>query len=108
MSKTYTIPLTNDPNNTLKFAITIGTTSYTLSLFLAYNTVAGYWTMTISDAKTSTVLLSSIPLLTGCNLLKQYAYMELGEAYIVNIDNNSNDSPNNTNLGTAFVLRWVG
>lgn len=108
MSTTYTIPLTTDPNNTLQCSLTLNGVSYTFSLFLAYNTIAGYWAMTISDAKTNTVLISAIPLITGCDLLEQYAYMGLGSMYIVNTDNNSADYPDDTNLGTAFVLRWVG
>lgn len=109
MSTTYTIPLTTEPNNTFQCALTINGTPYTFQFFLAYNTVAGYWCMTISNAKTNTVLLSSIPLVTGCNLLEQYAYMGIGEAYIEKADSSEiNDSPDDTNLGTSFVLKWVG
>ena len=108
MSTTYTIPLTTDPNNSFQCALTLNGTAYTLGFFLSYNTIAGYWEMTISNALTDTVLISGIPLLTGCNLLGQFEYMGLGSAYIINSDNNSNDSPDDTNLGTSFVLEWVG
>ncbi len=82
----------------------------TLDFALKYNEMAGYWIMTVSDPVSGNIYLDSIPLLTGdypaANILEQYAYLNIGSAYILNVGNASSDSPDDTNLGTDFLLVW--
>lgn len=100
------IPLTTDPNNTFSSTIPVNGKNVTFNFFLRYNTEAGYWVMDLLDASKNP-LISSMPLLTGINLLEQYEYLQIGKAYIVKIDDSLQvDSPSSTNLGTDFVLVW--
>ena len=63
----------------------------------------------INDAS-GNALLTDVPLLCGVfpagNILGQFAYLAIGSAYIVNVSGVSQDSPDDTNLGTDFQLIW--
>jgi len=66
--------------------------------------------MRIFDVTTNEITIDNIPLLTGDypagNLLKQYQYLQLGSIYIINASGVAMDHPDDTNLGTDFVLVW--
>jgi len=104
------IPLTTDPNNTFQTTLTVDDASLTLKFFLRYNAMAGYWLMSITDVASSTLLLDSIPLLTddstSPNILGQYAYLKIGSCYISKVNSTTYDYPDDTNLGSDFVLVW--
>jgi hypothetical protein len=103
------IPLTAAPNQSLVINPMVDGTPITLTLVLDFNEMAQYWVMAIFDV-TGDLLLSSIPLITGsypaANILGQYGYMGIGAAYIINASNSTLDYPNNTDLGTDFILIW--
>lgn len=130
------IPLTNDPNQQFTVILQIDGAPLTVNVTIKYNSMAGYWIMSISNASNN-LLIDSVPLITGtypaANLLAQQAYLKIGAWYIVNISNLSVDTgsfvgygegpygaggyggllgqggfdyPNDTNLGTDFQL-WV-
>lgn len=103
------IPLTTQPLQTFEIALSVGANTLRLNLTIKYNEMAGYWIMTIADQFSNT-LLDSIPMLTGtwprANILSQYQYLGIGSCYLVNLGNNPNDYPDNTNLGRDFVLIW--
>jgi hypothetical protein len=109
MSAQY-IQLSTDPNQTMTVTVNIDNTNKSFLLTFRYNEVAGYWIMTIQNPTTLAVILDSIPLLSGgnptANILGQYAYLGIGSAYIINVDNSPMDSPDSTNLGTDFYLIW--
>lgn len=104
------VPLTNDPDQT--FLITLPVNGANLDLFfrVRYNTEANYWCLSVIDVSTKTMLIDSLPLVTGeypaANLLGQYEYLGIGQAYIVKNGTPSTQNPDNTNLGTDFVLVW--
>ncbi|HWQ41895.1 MAG TPA: hypothetical protein VN456_07650 [Desulfosporosinus sp.] len=100
------IPLTSAPSQSFKCTIPVDGKNITLKLNVRFNTAANYWVMSISDPKTEKYILDGIPLLTGTDILGQYAYLGLGSASILNIGNNTMDSPDSTNLGTDFILVW--
>lgn len=104
------IPLTNDPNQTLTVSITVGSRNINLGMGIRWNSIAGYWVLTVIDPNTGMALIDSIPLITGKypagNLLGQYAYMGIGAAYLVNALNSAMDYPDTTNLGSDFQLVW--
>lgn len=81
-----------------------------LELRLIYNWVAEYWVMTITDSATNTVLLDSLPLITGeypaADLLSQYEYLGLGSVIVVKSSASQLDFPDDTTLGDIFVLIW--
>lgn len=103
------IPLTTAPNQSLVITPVVNGVPITLQLDLIYNEMAGYWSLSISNS-IGTLLLSSLPLITGsypaANILKQYGYLGIGSAYVINTSNSGYDYPNNYNLGSEFVLVW--
>jgi len=104
------IPLTTDPDQTFNCTIPVDGKNLKLKLRVRFNTAADYWVMSIYDTASNALILDSIPLLTGvypaADLLGQYGYLGLGSAAIINVGNNSMDSPDSTNLGTDFLLIW--
>lgn len=104
------IPLTKSPNQKFTCTLQVDGQNKKLSFFVAWNAVAGYWTMDITDEATNTVLLSSIPLIPGDppaeNIMEQYAYLGIGNAYVVNAGSSATESPNASNLGTDWILIW--
>jgi hypothetical protein len=101
------IPLTTDPNNTFSSTIPVNGKNVTFYFFLRWNAQANYWVMDLSDSSKNPII-SSIPLISGINILEQYDYLKIGKAYIVSNDSSSqSDIPDTTNLGTQFVLVWM-
>lgn len=104
------IPLTNNPDQNFITTIPVDGKNLTLKLRISFNTAANYWVLSITDPKTGKLILDNIPLLAGeypaADLLGQYKYLGLGSATIVNVGNNSMDSPDSTNLGSDFLLLW--
>lgn len=103
------VPLNNQPTQTFEIALAVAGKTVRLNLTFRYNEMAGYWFMTIAN-QFKAVLLDSVPLLTGtwpaANILAQYQYLGIGSCYLINIGNAPMDYPNNTNLGTDFILIW--
>lgn len=104
------IPLTSDPDQTFKITIPVDEKNLKLKLRVKFNTAANYWAMSIYDSASNSIILESIPLLTGAypagDILGQYSYLGLGSATIINVGNSTMDSPDSTNLGTDFLLAW--
>lgn len=106
----FKIPLTTDPNQTFAVTIPVNGINKNLILNIRYNSIAGYWTMSVTDKTLGNLLIDSLPLITGVypsgDLLSQYQYLGLGSASIVKATNVTNDYPDDTNLGADFVLVW--
>jgi hypothetical protein len=102
----YLIPLDNAPNQTWQVTVFINGVSVTFGVNLNFNEVAGLWEMSIFDAS-GTLLLSSLPLVTGLNLLAQFGYLNIGSIWIVDRGGvGSTDYPNASNLGSSFAMVW--
>jgi len=103
------IPLDNSPRQIFDTNLNIDDSTIHLYFEINYNDVAGYWIMKISDSD-SNILLDSIPLLPGKypagNILRAYAYLGIGSAWLVNADNSPLDHPDDKTLGTSFLLFW--
>jgi hypothetical protein len=103
------VPVTGNPNQTLTVSLNVDGGVVTLQLTVRYFDLCGYWVMTIKDA-TGNLLLDSIPMLCGvypaANILAQYAYLQIGSAFLVNVSNTTQDSPGASSLGTDFLLLW--
>jgi hypothetical protein len=99
------VPLDSAPNQTWSVSVSINGGVSTFFLELNFNEIANYWTMNISNS-VQTLLLSGIPLLTGLNLLAQYAYLMIGSIFILNVSGTPQDSPISSDLGNDFVMVW--
>lgn len=107
----YVIPLTTAPNQKFQCTIPIDGENRRLHFELRYNSVAGYWCMTIHDPELRETLVDSLPILVGefpaANLLEQYSYLKLGSATIVKVGTvDEHANPDDTTLGTNYALVW--
>lgn len=102
----YRIPVDNSPNQEFDCKIPVDGKNIDLHFRLNYNETAGYWVMSLNDNETGSDLLSSIPLVTGINILGQYSYLGIGSAYLVKIGDSLLDYPNSVSLGNEFSLLW--
>lgn len=64
------------------------------------------WCLDIADVD-STPVLSGLPLITGADLLGQYAYLELGGQLFVQSDDSADAPPTRDNLGSISRLYFV-
>jgi hypothetical protein len=104
------IPLTNAPNQSFRSTVNVNGNNIALGFFLSYNELAGYWSMRITDVNTNLVLVDNLPMVMDdsfiTNILEQYGYLKIGNAYLVKMAQAVSDSPNEDNLGTTFQLVW--
>lgn len=101
MSTPYLIPLTNQ-NQTL--SVSLGGTIYNLRVI--WNDANQAWTLDIYDQAGNPVL-TGIAVVTGCDLLAQYGYMNFGGKLVAQSDNDPNAVPNYQNLGNTGNLYFV-
>lgn len=103
------IPLDTSPNQTFQVSLNVDGNVLNLTLEISFNSMAGWWVMSILDSF-GNVMLDSIDMITGAwpaaNLLQQYGYMKIGSAFIINVAQDPGDYPNATNLGSSYVLLW--
>ena len=100
------IPLTNAPDSTQDFKITIGDENKHIKLVLRYLDRFDVWIADIIDYPTDIPLVNCVPFVTGENFLAQYRYLGIGEAYIVNQYPTDLMHPDNKTLGNTFLLVW--
>jgi hypothetical protein len=74
MAAYYTIPLTPEPQS---FGIALGGREYRLTVRW-FETPEGGWHLDMEEPDGEAPLIMGIPLVTGCDLLEQYAYMGFG------------------------------
>lgn len=106
----YRIPLTNSPNQTFRVSIPVNGENKYFVINLRYNYQASYWVMDISDEQTEKYLVAGVPLLSStydfANMLRQFGYKLIGNAYIAPLSNKKLSQPDNENLSSDFVLAW--
>lgn len=90
------IPLTADNQ---QFSINIAGSTWRISI----NWRDVYWIMDLQNDRAEPVI-SGIPLVTGADLLAQYAYMRLGFKLVVVCDDSAQDYPTKTDLGSRSHL----
>jgi hypothetical protein len=101
MSSTFEIPLTAQPQT---FLVSLVGTQYQFTLQWRDATNGG-WVLDIADSS-GNALVSGIPLVTGVDLLAQYAYLAFGFELWVQTDA-ADAPPTYTNLGTSSHLYCV-
>lgn len=97
----YEVPLSANPQ---LFSISLGGAQYQINL--QWNRFSQAWIIDISDSNKN-LLVGGIPLVTGCDLLEQYAYLEIGGSLFVQTDNNALEMPTFDNLGVNSHLYFV-
>ncbi len=103
-----TIPLDNTPYSVQTFTVSLkgGAVNIDILLKLRYLDQYGFWLADIYDAGTEKPLVCGVPLVPGVNLLGQYAYLDIGEAYIEAATDTDLEQPDNKTLGSTFLLIW--
>jgi len=102
MSTPYEIPLNPNPQT---FNINLGGTEYQLTVY--WNDFTGCWNVDIYDDTGTIPKITSLPFVTGCDLLAPYAYMNWGGMLIAQTDGDIYTPPNFQNLGTTGHLYFV-
>ena len=96
------IPLQAQPQT---FSITLSGVTYNLTV--QYRNVAmGGWILDIADSNNNPIA-QGIPLVTGANLLAQYAYLGFVGALWVQTQSDPDAVPTFANLGTDGQLYYV-
>lgn len=101
----YTIPLIAGGQS---FIITLSGVEYRLKLAYQNAKEAG-WVLNISDATgdIGNPIICGIPLVTGVDLLAQYAYLNLGGKLIVKVDDKDDAMPTYNQISTATQLYFI-
>lgn len=102
------LPVDTSPNQTFSATLEINGENVSLSFFLRYSEIAGYWLMDIIRA--GETLISSLPLVSGQypagNLLRAFNYMGIGSIYLVKAVDTTEDYPGIDSLGSDWVVLW--
>lgn len=99
---TYEIPLDARPQ---RFYIQLAGISYELTFKFA-DAPDGGWIMDLADVD-GNLLVGSIPLVTGHDLLEQYAYLGIGGQLFIQTDGDPDAVPMFANLGGESKLFFV-
>lgn len=99
----YEVPLTAKPQ-VISAQFPNGNT-YFLRLTYLFSDDDPCWIMDIMDSN-GELLVCGTPLVTGCDLLAQYGYLNFGCQMFCTTDGNTFAVPNFLNLGTTAHL-WV-
>lgn len=97
----FEIPFATAPSS---FAIDIVDATYRLTV--TWCNAANCWTLAIADAQGAPIL-SSIPVVTGRDLLEQYEYLGFGFGLFAETDDDPEVPPNFTTLGKTGHLYVV-
>lgn len=95
----YTIPLTAEAQS---FGITLAGKEYRLTVRWFDAPEAG-WTLDIEEPDKAAPVVMGIPLVAGCDLLEQYAYLEFGGGLWVE----GELPPDLENLGTGTEMVFI-
>ncbi|MGX6999916.1 phage baseplate plug family protein [Caballeronia sp. KNU42] len=98
MSTYLEIPLSANPQS---FKISLVGVTYEMTV--VWNTPNASWVLDIADASGNPIL-SGIPMVTGADLLEQYAYLSFGFQLVCQTDNAPDVVPTFADLGTTGHL----
>lgn len=102
MTTFFSVPLQAQPQ---RFTITLSGVNYTLTV--QYRNIAmGGWVLDIGDAN-NVPIAQGLPLVTGANLLAQYAYLGFVGALWVQTQSNPDAVPTFQNLGSDGLVYYV-
>lgn len=101
MATVYEIPTAPKPQT---FSITLSGVQYQCAI--RWNVASQCWLFDLRDAN-NVLILGSIPVIPGVNLLEQFEYLELGGALFAQTDFDPNAVPTFDNLGSTGHLYWI-
>jgi len=101
MSTITEVPLSPTPQT---FSIALVGVTYNFKVF--WNEQNNSWILNISDSNDNAII-SGIPLITGADLLAQYAYLGIGGQLVVQTDNDPDAIPTLDNLGENSHLYFI-
>lgn len=99
MTQIVEIPLLPTPQ---ALTVLLGNVYYQLNVQYR-DAVAGGWFIDIADS-TGVPIIQGIPMVTGCNLLEQYAYLGINVDLRVQTDHDPDQQPTFENLGLTSHL----
>lgn len=102
MASVFEVPLDSQPQS---FQIDLAGVQYSMSLNWR-DAPQGGWFLDLSDAS-GNLLIGGIPLVTGADLLAQYAYLGIGGELWVQTDGDPAAVPTFDNLGSESHLYFV-
>ena len=103
MTTPYLLPLTNASQS---MTIALGGIVYTLTVRWNDDPNAQCWFMTLGDQNGNDIV-GPLPLVTGCDLLGQYAYLGIGGKLICQTDYSPNAIPTYDDLGANGNVYFV-
>lgn len=101
MPTVFKIPLTPKAQT---FDLQIGANLY--SVTMRWNTFANCWVLDFSD-QNGTAILQGVPMITGADLLAQYAYLGFGVQLFCQTDAAPDVVPDYAGLGTESNLYFA-
>jgi len=102
MANFYEIPLTPTPQ---LFTVQLSGIDYNIKLHYR-DVIEGGWFIDIADINNQAIV-NGVPLITGANLLEQYAHLGFKGRMWVQTANDPDAPPTFLNLGTEAFLYWV-
>jgi len=97
----YEVPFSGVPES---FTVSLGGIAYVL--LVRWNVVDQCWVLDISDT-TPTLIIGGVPIVTGTDLLAQYAYLGFTGGLVAQTDHSPDTVPAYDNLGTNSHLYFV-
>lgn len=98
--ETFLVPLLNIPQD---FTISLAGKDY--RIVSKFNDAAdGGWVLDFYDEESGEPLVMNIPMVTGCDLLEQYEYLEFNGKLIVSSDGDESTTPTLESLGVESNL----
>jgi hypothetical protein len=97
----FEIPLQSGPQI---LSITLSGVAYQLTVW--WNNQCQSWMVDIADTNGNPIL-TGIPLVTGADLLEQFAYLDFGGQLVCQTQNDPDAVPTFANLGTTGNLYWI-
>ncbi len=98
MSTSYTIPLTPEPQS---FGISLAGREYRLTVRWM-DAEEGGWMLDIQEPEKAAPIIMGLPLVTGCDLLEPYAYMNFGGE--LRLDSELPADPDNLGIETELTF----
>lgn len=105
------VPLDACDDQEIYVTVCVGGNNLPLILRIRWNETGGFFIMRVTDGQTGSVLLDSVPLVTGLapseNLLSPYEHMGIGEAILMPVTEKAADGmPDVGSFGQDYLLLW--
>lgn len=93
------------------YSLNIDGQSRQITVEYRYIPLYDYWTITVYDTPTSTLVIANVPLMynegEGQNLLSQFAYLGLGSCYVIKaVEQPTTPWPTGESFGVEYKLAW--